>query len=136
MFSYYQAMLTQLHDLKWILLKVQHTYTRVYKMRTLYKYQEHLQDIKTSQSFELQGQMTIKSHHKLWNTSTMPTQAMILFYESKIISYIISSLLSLSQTSLEAYKSLSCKIVYNYLETTVLLLLQTYLIYVGAYMYL
>ena len=106
-FSYYQATQRQPHDIKWsiwILLKVQHAYTRVHKTRPLYKHQELLWDTNTSQSLELQGQMTIKLHHKLQNTSTMHTQAMILSYKSSIIFHIISTLLTPSQTSPDAYK--------------------------------
>ena len=47
----------------------------------------------------------MKLHHKLQNTCTMSTQSMILSFELSIISYIISSLLTPSWTSPNAYKS-------------------------------
>ena len=49
----------------------------------------------------------IKLHHEFQNTSTIHMQAMILSYELSIISYIISTLLTPSQTHPDAYKLLS-----------------------------
>ena len=54
---------------------------------------------------ELQRQMTLKLYHESRNTLSNDTQSMILFYELRIISYIISTLSTLSQLFPDTYQS-------------------------------
>ena len=94
----------QAHNAKpfiWIIFNIQHTYMNIYKTRTTYEQLRTLLRWEMSQSLELQGQRTIKSLYKSWNTLTIVMPLMILFHMLNIILILLTP----SQVLLDAYKS-------------------------------